>query len=66
MKKGLHIVHSDLSKDEIGKGMFNNETHLQGLTPVEQEFIRKFARLTADIILKDKHEKSIRLSSNLG
>lgn len=51
----MEVVHTDMS----------NEDHLKGLTPEEKEFIRKFAKLTADIILKDRHEKSVRLSEDL-
>lgn len=41
-----------------------DEKHLQGLTEEEKVFIRRFAKLTANIILED-HEKSIRLSPNI-
>lgn len=46
----MEVIHSDIP----------NEDHLKGLTPEEKEFIRKFAKLSADIILKDRHEKQHR------
>jgi hypothetical protein len=41
-----------------------NENHLQGLTLEEEDFIRKLAKLTADIILKDYHKKIHSMNQN--
>lgn len=51
----MDVIHSNI----------NDDSHLQGLTPSEIEFIRKLASITVESVLNDIHEKSFRIPPNI-